>query len=76
MGMHVRITDFKIKKKKIKRIKMVKKKKKRICLQCRRPGFDLWVGKIPGRRKRLPTPVFWPREFHGLYSQSVGSQEV
>ena len=20
----------------------------RICLQCRRPGFDPWVGKIPG----------------------------
>ena len=30
--------------------------------------FDPWVGKIPGRRERLPTPVFWPREFHGLYS--------
>ena len=27
-----------------------------------------WVGKIPRRRERLPTPVFWPREFHGLYS--------
>ena len=40
----------------------------RICLQCRRPGFNLWVGKIPWRRERLPTPVFWPREFHGLYS--------
>ena len=32
----------------------------RICLQCRRPGFDPWVGKIPWRRERLPTPVFWP----------------
>ena len=31
-------------------------------------GFDPWVGKIPWRRKRLPTPVFCPREFHGLYS--------
>jgi len=30
------------------------------------PGFDPWVGKIPWRRERLPTPVFWPREFHGL----------
>ena len=39
----------------------------RICLQCRRPGLDPWVGKIPWRRERLPTPVFWPREFHGLY---------
>ena len=26
------------------------------------------VGKIPWRRESLPTPVFWPREFHGLYS--------
>ena len=22
-------------------------------------------------RERLPTPVFWPREFHGLYSPWV-----
>ena len=40
----------------------------RICLQCRRPGFDPWFGKIPWRREQLPTPVFWPGEFHGLYS--------
>ena len=33
-----------------------------------RPGFDPWVGKFPWRRERLPTPVFWPGEFHGLYS--------
>ena len=39
-----------------------------MCLQCRRPRFDPWVGKIPWRRERLPTPVFWPGEFHGLYS--------
>ena len=32
------------------------------------PGFDSWVGKIPWRQKSLPTPVFWPGEFHGLYS--------
>ena len=31
-------------------------------------GFDPWVGKIPWRRERLLTPVFWPREFHDLYS--------
>ena len=37
-------------------------------LQCRRPGFDPWVGKILWRRERLPTPVFWPRELRGLYS--------
>ena len=35
---------------------------------CRRPGFNPWVGKIPWRRERLPTPVFWPGEFHGPYS--------
>ena len=40
----------------------------RIHLQCGRPGFDSWVGKIPWRRQRLPTPVFWPGEFHGLCS--------
>ena len=27
-----------------------------------------WVGKIPWRKERLPTPVFWPGEFHELYS--------
>ena len=30
-----------------------------------------WEGKgkfDPGRRERPLTPVFWPREFHGLYS--------
>ena len=32
------------------------------------PGFNPWVGKIPSRRERLPTPGFWPGEFHGLYS--------
>ena len=25
--------------------------------------FDPWVGKIPWRRERVPTPVFWPGEF-------------
>ena len=33
--------------------------------QCRRPGFDPWVGKIPWRRKWQPTPVFLPGESHG-----------
>ena len=41
---------------------------RRIRLQCRRLGFNPWVGKMPWRRERLPTPVFWPGEFHGLYS--------
>ena len=29
---------------------------------------ETWVGKISWRREKLPTPVFWPGEFHGLYS--------
>ena len=36
-------------------------------LQCRRPGFHPWIGKIHWRRKRLSTPVFWPEELHQLY---------
>ena len=48
---------------------------KRICLQCRRSRFDPWVGKIPWRKERLPIPVFWPGEFHGLYSP-WGRQEL
>ena len=30
--------------------------------------WENWVGKIPWRREGLLTPVFWPREFHGMYS--------
>ena len=33
-------------------------------MQCGRPRFDHWVGKIPWSRKRQPTPVFLPRESH------------
>ena len=40
----------------------------RICIQCERLGFNPCVGKIPWRREWLPTPIFWPGEFHGLYS--------
>ena len=29
--------------------------------------FNPRVGKIPWRRERQSTPVFWPGEFHGLY---------
>ena len=35
---------------------------------CRRPGFDLWAGKIPWRRAWQPTPVFLPGESHGQRS--------
>ena len=34
----------------------------RICLQCRRHGFNPWVRKILWRRERLPTSVFLPGE--------------
>ena len=37
-------------------------------LQRWRPGFDSWVGKIPRRRERLPTAVFWPGEPHAQRS--------
>ena len=36
--------------------------------QCGGPGLDSWMGKIPWRRQQLPTSVFWPGEFHWLYS--------
>ena len=39
-----------------------------IYLQCKRPRFHPWVGKIPWRRKWQPTSVFWPGEFHGQRS--------
>ena len=32
------------------------------------------VGKIHWRRERLPTPVFWPEEFHVLYSPWVSKE--
>ena len=35
---------------------------------CRRPRFNLWVGKIPWRRKWQPTPVFLPGKSHGQRS--------
>ena len=41
-------------------------KKKKIHLQCRRPGFDPWVGKIPWRKGS--TLVFLPGESHGQSS--------
>ena len=36
-----------------------------VCLQCGRPRFDPWVGKILWRRKWQPTPVFLPGKSHG-----------
>ena len=52
-------------------VQLVKNRK-----QCGRPGFDPWDGKIPRRRERLPTLLFCPGEFHGLYSIVHGVQRV
>jgi len=40
-----------------------------------------WVRKIPWRREWIPTPVFYPEEFHGQrclasYIQAMASQRV
>ena len=49
-------------------------------LQCGRPGFDPWVGKVLWKRAWQPVPVFlpgespWTEEPDGL--QSMGSQRV
>ena len=40
----------------------------KVCLQCRRPRFDPWIGKSPWRRKWQPTPVSLPGKFHGQRS--------
>ena len=39
-------------------------------------GFKPWVGKVPQRRKRQPSPVFMPGEPHGRGArepQSLGA---
>ena len=41
---------------------------KSICLQCGRPRFDPWIGKIPWRREWQPPPVFSPGESHAQRS--------
>ena len=38
------------------------------CRRCKSLGFYPWVGNIPWRRARQPTPVFFPRESHGQRS--------
>ena len=42
-------------------------------VQSGRPGFNPWFGN-PWRRESLPTPAFWPGEFHGLYSPWGGKE--
>ena len=38
------------------------------CRRCKRWGFIPWVGKIPWRKARQPTPVFLTGESHGQRS--------
>ena len=44
--------------------------------QCRRLKFDLWVWKIPWRRKWQPLPVILPGESHGQRSLAGYSPQV
>ena len=44
-------------------------------LQCRKPAFHPWVGKIPWKRKRQPTPVFLPGKSLGQRSLESYSQQ-
>ena len=48
----------------------------RICLPCRKPTFNPWVGKIPRRRKWQPPPVFLPGEFHGQRVHGVAKTQT
>ena len=54
--------------------------KESACNAGRRPRFDSWIGKGPWRREWLPTPVFFPGEFHGQRSlagyKPWGSKEL
>ena len=59
----------------------------RVCLQCGRPGFNPWVGKIPQRRAWQPTPSVlawripmdrgaWRAAVQGSRSQTRPATEV
>ena len=53
--------------------------RQRICLHCRRPRFNPWIGKIRWRREWQPTPVFLHGESHGqrsLRATTLGSCRV
>ena len=39
-----------------------------ICLQCKRPGFNPWFGKMPWRREWQPPPISLPGKSHGQRS--------
>ena len=59
---------------------MTQKVKNLPAMQCRRPGFDPWVGKIPWRRTWQLTQVFLPGESPWTEEagrlQSIGSHRV
>ena len=50
------------------------------CRRCKKWGFNPWIGKIPWRRARQPTPVFLPGESPWTEEpggrQHMGSQRV
>ena len=50
----------------------------KICLQCKRPGFDPWIGKIPWRRERLRTPsiLAWRIPWTTVYGLSESLAQV
>ena len=52
---------------------LVAQTRSRIRLQCRTPGLNPWVRKIPWRREWLPTPVFLPGESQGQRSLAGSS---
>ena len=62
------------------KVKGTSRHSKRTHLQCVRPGFNPWVGKIPWRRAWQPTPVFLPGESPWREKpwgpQATGSQTV
>ena len=43
-------------------------------MQLGRPEFDPWVQKIPWRRERLPTPVFWPGKLYIVHGVVYNAQ--
>ena len=49
---------------------------KKIHLQFRRPQFSPWVGKIPRRRDRLPTPAFMASLVAQTVKNSPAMQET
>ena len=38
--------------------------------------WETWVGKIPWRRERLPTPVFWPGEVHDCMAHGIAESDT